>query len=42
MLFQNLDQIVFAGDSVTDMGSASAVADGPGEPGSSQYPRCPQ
>lgn len=31
MLFQNLDQIVFAGDSVTDMGSASAVADGPGE-----------
>lgn len=28
MLFQNLDRIVFAGDSVTDMGSANPVGEG--------------
>ena len=28
MIFQNLDRIVFAGDSVTDMGSAQPVGEG--------------
>ena len=28
MIFENLDRIVFAGDSVTDMGSAQPVGEG--------------
>ena len=28
MLFENMDRIVFAGDSVTDMGSAQPVGEG--------------
>ena len=28
MIFQDLDRIVFAGDSVTDMGSACPVGEG--------------
>ena len=28
MIFENMDCIVFAGDSVTDMGSSQSVGDG--------------
>ena len=28
MIFENMDRIIFAGDSVTDMGSAQPVGEG--------------
>lgn len=28
MIFENMDRIVFAGDSVTDMGSANPIGEG--------------
>ncbi len=39
MIFENLDRIVFAGDSVTDMGSAQPIGEGLGDNMGHGYPR---
>ena len=39
MIFENMDRIIFAGDSVTDMGSAQPVGEGLFDNMGHGYPR---
>ena len=39
MIFENMDRVVFAGDSVTDMGSAQPVGEGLFDNMGHGYPR---